>query len=203
MPEVASALLPSCETATEQSSSNSNRNRGSLAQRTLQRTLDITEVASSFDVVDGGRRATRTPRESMSRNELARRLQYLVARCQMNIPSEVHSTHRQADGAGGRAEELDEDPLECRGVSSTSMLSSSECAVLFFRRSGWVSWHAYGGLVLHPSRRVARNGGFFVVQDVSLLSPTEHRRALGSVRTISRLQVDRDVKFGTFACCDA
>ena len=76
MPEVASALLPSYETATEHSSSNSNRNTGSLAQRMLQRTLDITEVARSFDVVDGGRRATRRPRESMSWNELAQRLQH-------------------------------------------------------------------------------------------------------------------------------
>ena len=42
MPEVASALWPSYETATEHSSSNSNRNTGSLAQRMLQRTLGIT-----------------------------------------------------------------------------------------------------------------------------------------------------------------
>ena len=32
---------------------------------------------------------------------------------------------------------------------------------------------------------------FFVVQDVSLLSPIEQRRALGSERTTSRLQVDK------------
>ena len=92
--------------------------------------------------------------------------QYLVARSQMNVPSAWlesalnTSTGRRHRLAGGRAEELDEDPSGCRGVSSTSMLRSSECAVLFFRRSGWVSWHAYGGLVLHPSRRVAGNRGF-------------------------------------------
>ena len=79
MPEVASALLPSYETATEHSSSNSNRDTGSLAQRVLQRTLDITEVASSYDVVDASRRrATRRPRESMSWNELAQRLQHRI-----------------------------------------------------------------------------------------------------------------------------
>ena len=127
----------------------------------------------------------------------------------MNVPSAWlesalnTSTGRRRRLVGGRAEELDEDRSGCRGVSSTSMLSSSECAVLFFRRSGCVSWHAYGGLVLHPSRRVTSNRGFSVVQDVSLLSPIEQRRALGGERTTSRLQVDRDVKSRTFACCDA